>query len=98
MSTTINYLQEYIKSKDNHPEFVKDYFFKLTEETGEPSEAVRKNKIRIDNSSVKGTIDEEIYDVIYYVIAIANCYDIDLEKTIKYKEKINAKKYNSDLL
>ncbi len=57
-----------------------------------------KNKIRIDNSSVKGTIDEKIYDVIYYAIAIANCYDIDLEKNIKDKEKINAKKYNSDLL
>lgn len=70
----------------------------MTEETGELSEAVRKNEIRIDNNSVKGTIDEEIYDVIYYAIAIANCYDIDLEKTIKDKEKINAKKYNSDLL
>lgn len=98
MSTTINYLQEYIKSKDNHPELVKDYFLKLTEETGELSEAVRKNKIRIDNSSVKGTIDEEIWDVIYYAIAIANCYDIVLEKTIKDKEKINAEKYNSDVV
>lgn len=28
MSTIINYLQEYIKSKDNHPELVKDYFLK----------------------------------------------------------------------
>jgi hypothetical protein len=31
MSTTIKYLQEYIKAKDNHPELVKDYFLKLTE-------------------------------------------------------------------
>ena len=59
MSTTINYLQEYIKSKDNHPELVKDYFLKLTEETGELSEAVRKNKIRIDNSSVKVTLTKK---------------------------------------
>lgn len=98
MSTTVKYLQEYIKSKDNHPELVKDYFLKLTEETGELAEAVRKNKIRIDNSTVKGTIDEEIWDVIYYAIAIANCYDIDLEKTIKDKEKINAEKYNSTVV
>ena len=98
MSTTIDYLQEYIKSKDNHPELIKDYFLKLTEEVGELSEAIRKNKIRIDNSSVKGTIDEEIWDVIYYAIAIANCYDIDLEKTIKDNEKINAEKYNSDII
>ncbi len=98
MSTTINYLQEYIKAKDNHPELVKEYFLKLSEEVGELSEAIRKNKIRIENSSVKGTIDEEIWDVIYYAIAIANCYDIDLEKAIKDKEKINAEKYKSDII
>ena len=40
MSTTIKYLQEYIKAKDNHPELVKDYFLKLTEEMGELSEAI----------------------------------------------------------
>lgn len=98
MSTTIKYLQEYIKSKDNHLELIKDYFLKLTEETGELSEAIRKNKIRKENSSVKGTVDEEIWDVIYYAIAIANCYDIDidLEKAIKDKEKINAEKYKSN--
>ena len=98
MSTTINYLQEYIKLKDYHPELVKDYFLKLTEEMGELSETIRKNKIRLENSCVKGTIDEELWDVIYYAIAIANCYDIDLEKTIKDKEKINAEKYNSDVV
>lgn len=98
MSTTIKYLQEYIKAKDNHPELVKDYFLKLTEEMGELSQAIRKNKIRIENSSVKNTIDEEIWDVIYYAIAIANCYDIDLEKAIKDKEKINAEKYNSNVI
>lgn len=98
MSTTINYLQEYIKAKDNHPELVKEYFLKLSEEVGELSEAIRKNKIRIENSSVKGTIDEEIWDVIYYAIAIANCYDIDLEKAIKDKEKINTEKYKSDII
>lgn len=98
MSTTIKYLQEYIKAKDNHPELVKDYFLKLTEEMGELSEAIRKNKIRIENSSVKNTIDEEIWDVIYYAIAIANCYDIDLEKVIKDKEKINTEKYNSNVI
>ena len=98
MSTTINYLQEYIKAKDNHPELVKEYFLKLSEEVGELSEAIRKNKIRIENSCVKGTIDEEIWDVIYYAIAIANCYDIDLEKAIKDKEKINAEKYKSDII
>ena len=53
MSTTINYLQEYIKAKDNHPELVKEYFLKLSEEVGELSEAIRKNKIRIKKQLCK---------------------------------------------
>lgn len=32
---TIKYLQEYIKLKDFKPKQVKDYFLKLSEETGE---------------------------------------------------------------
>jgi hypothetical protein len=31
--------------------------------------------------------------VIYYALAIANCYDIDVEKWIYVKEKINDDKY-----
>lgn len=31
----------------------------------------------------------------YYVLALANCYDIDMEKVIPYKEKLNNQKYNS---
>ena len=33
----------------------------------------------------------------YYALAIANCYDIDLERTIKIKEEINNKKYNTGM-
>lgn len=30
----------------------------------------------------------------FYIIRLANVYDIDLEKSIYLKEKINARKYN----
>ena len=30
-------------------------------------------------------------------LAIANCYDIDMESTIKIKEEINNKKYNTGI-
>ena len=40
---------------------------------------------------------EEIWDCMYYLIALANCYDIDLEKTIAEKEAINNKKYNTGI-
>lgn len=93
--TSIGYLQEYIKSKDYNPEMVKDYFLKLSEEVGELSRAMRKSSFYADGESIKGTVDEEIWDVIYYALAIANCYDIDVEQVIKIKEEINNKKYNS---
>ncbi len=94
---TLDYLQKYIKAKDYNPDLVKDYFLKLSEETGELSRAIRKNMLKSEDGTVKNTIEEEIWDVIYYAIAIANCYDIDISKTIKHKEDINNEKYNSQI-
>lgn len=94
---TIKYLQEYIKQKDYNPELLKDYFLKLAEEVGELSRALRKGKRANDENSIKGSIEEELWDVIYYTLAIANCYDIDLEKWIPVKEKISNDKYNNDI-
>lgn len=96
-SITIKYLQEYIKSKDNNPDIVKDYFLKLSEEVGELSMAIRKNVAPATEAEIKGTKEEEIWDVIYYALAIANCYDIDLEKWIPVKENLNNKKYNTGI-
>jgi len=92
---SIKYLQEYIKSKDHHPELVKDYFLKLSEETGELSRAIRKKMRPTEPDQIKETIEEEIWDVIYYALAIANCYDIDVEKVIPVKENLNNVKYNT---
>ena len=58
---------------------------------------MRKN-LRPENSNqIKETIDEEIWDVIYYAIAIANCYGIDIEHAIKLKEQINKEKYKANI-
>ena len=40
---SIAYLQSYIKSKEYHPELVKDYFLNLAEETGELARAMHKD-------------------------------------------------------
>lgn len=96
--TSIQYLQTYIKQKDYKPELKKDYFLKLSEEVGELAKAMRKDVLYSESNSIKGTIDEEIWDVIYYALAIANCYDIDVENVIKVKEEINNKKYNTGIV
>ncbi|NBK77649.1 hypothetical protein D5272_03340 [bacterium D16-76] len=93
-NTTVKYLQEYIKAKDFNPELKKEYFLKLSEEFGELAVAIRKKQVRAEGETVKGTIDEEVWDVIYYAIALANCYGIDLERTIAEKEELNRIKYN----
>lgn len=93
--TTIKYLQSYIKQKDYKPELLNDYFMKLTEEVGELSSAIRKGLKAYNTEEISGTIDEELWDVIYYAIAIANIYDIDLESVIKSKSQISEAKYPS---
>ncbi len=94
---TLNYLQKAIQKidgiTDGDSKISDRYFMKFIEEVGELSECIRKNK-RMVNDEIKGTIEEELYDVLYYIIRLANTYDIDLEKSIFLKEKINAKKYN----
>lgn len=96
--TTIKYLQNYIKEKDFHPELLKDYFLKLVEEVGELSRAMRKGLKASDINQIKGTIDEELWDIIYYSLAIANLYSIDLEQVIKSKESINQSRYPSTVV
>ena len=90
---SIAYLQSYIKSKEYHPELVKDYFLKLAEETGELARAMHKGLRPRAPGEIRDTVDEELWDVIYYTLAIANCYGIDLETVIPQKEAINHVRY-----
>lgn len=91
---SISKLQEYIKAQDHNPKLKQGYFMKLAEEVGELSRAMQKNPPPATESTFKGTVEEEICDVIYYALAIANCYDIDVEKWIYIKEKLNDEKYS----
>lgn len=91
---TLTELQEYIKDKDYNPDEGMNYFYKLIEEVGELSEVLRKNKRLEDMGSIKGTIEEELYDVLYYVVALANIHNINLEECAFKKEVINKEKWN----
>jgi len=62
----------------------------LGEEVGELFKAIRKQEgVKIDTNSKFGSIDEELADIFIYLCAIANRYDIDLEKAFRDKEVIN---------
>ena len=95
---TIKYLQNYIKSKDDFEKYKDTYFIKLIEEVGELARAIHKGLpagVSADED-IKDTIDEEIYDVIYLALALANVYGIDVESVIPRKEAISNKKYHHD--
>lgn len=92
-SITLRELQEFIKAKDHRPELSNAYFLKLIEEVGELAEVIRKNKRLAASETIKGTIEEELYDVLYYTVALANIHEIDLTHCFHLKEQINRQKY-----
>ncbi len=99
MELTLKRLQEYLKEKYTirKPKELKNtqrYFLKLVEEVGELAEAIRKNE-RMTDDNIKGTIEEELSDVLYYTAMIANTYNIDLETAFREKEKYNNKRYDN---
>lgn len=102
MELTLKRLQEYLNEKYTllKPEDLKNtqiYFLKLVEEVGELAEAIRKEK-RMKDDKIKGTIEEELSDVLYYTAMIANTYDIDLETVFREKEKYNSKRYGYEFI
>ncbi|MCI9116666.1 hypothetical protein [Acutalibacter sp. JLR.KK004] len=59
---------------------------------------MRKGLKAASPEEIKGTVDEELWDVIYYAIAMANLYDIDLEQVIKTKSRMNESRYPSPVV
>jgi NTP pyrophosphatase (non-canonical NTP hydrolase) len=67
-----------------------DQCLQLGEEVGEVYKAVRKQqKMRLDPNSAVGNVADELADVLIYLCAIANRYDIDLAQALRNKEAVN---------
>lgn len=65
----------------------------LGEEMGELFNAVRKTlKLKMDINSNAGSVKEELADMVIYLCAIANRFDINLEQAFREKEEINKKR------
>ncbi len=70
-----------------------DLFIKLVEEIGEVAEVLSQlkgNKANTDDAS----LENELADVVHYVVEIANVNGIDLGKAIIEKDKRASVKYN----
>lgn len=91
---SIKQLQSCIKKIDYKKDLKDKYMLKLMEEVGELAEAVRKDNRITNQTTIKGTIEEELVDVLYYIVCLANINDIDLQESIYLKEQLNCEKYN----
>ncbi|MFE0020351.1 MazG nucleotide pyrophosphohydrolase domain-containing protein [Amycolatopsis sp. NPDC059021] len=62
----------------------------LGEEVGELFKAIRKHQnMRTGTTSIIGSVDEELADVLIYLCAIANRLGISLEEALRKKEAVN---------
>jgi NTP pyrophosphatase (non-canonical NTP hydrolase) len=90
--------QKYVRDLEQERGFQDEDVLKkcllLGEEVGELYKAIRKENavLRIDHGSKFGSVDEELADVIIGICAIANRFNIDLEKAFRDKEEINKKR------
>jgi len=94
---TLRDFQEYVKKLEDERGFTQQNAIEkcllLGEEMGELFKAVRKTvKLKTDvNANISG-IDEELADIMIYLCAIANRFDIDLEQAFRKKEEHNKKR------
>jgi NTP pyrophosphatase (non-canonical NTP hydrolase) len=87
---TLSDLQAFIKELDYKPKQKHRYVLKLMEEVGELADVIRRDqRFTKKSDSIKGTIEEELYDVLYYLAALANIYEIELEDCVINKETYN---------
>lgn len=91
---TLKELQKAITKIDHKNNAIDKYFYKLTEEVGELAKVIRKDKRLANSETIKDTVEEELYDVLYYVICLSNMYEIDLTQCAILKEKLNSEKYD----
>lgn len=93
-SSALDELQRYVREMEEERGFtsrgVVQQCLLLGEEVGELFKAVRKHeKMRTGTTSITGTVDEELADVLIYVCAIANRLDVNLEDALRRKEELN---------
>ncbi|MFA6601632.1 MAG: MazG nucleotide pyrophosphohydrolase domain-containing protein [Candidatus Paceibacterota bacterium] len=94
---TLKELQTYFAEKSKERGFDKetaqDTLLLMMEEVGELARAVRKQSgIKTDNKSKIYPIQEELADILIYLLHISNILKLDLEESFWKKEEENKKR------
>ena len=93
-AATLPDIQHYVAEMEKERGFadrgVIDQCLLLGEEVGELFKAVRKSEhMSVGTTSIVGTVDEELADILIFVCAVANRYGIDLNEALRRKEEHN---------
>ena len=85
------YLDEVCKERGWVKDTYAEKFLLFTEEVGELAKAIRKAVgLYQEKAKQKNTeLEEEFADVLSYLLDLANCFQIDLEKAFREKEQVN---------
>ncbi|GAB3559319.1 hypothetical protein GCM10027444_41990 [Actinopolyspora lacussalsi] len=91
---TLTEIQRYVTEMETERGFadntVLEQSLKLGEEYGELCKAIRERSgLAIDPGSATGSVGGELADVLIYLCAIANRFDIDLDEALRDKERRN---------
>ncbi len=94
---TLKELQKYFAEKSKERGFDKetarDAVLLMVEEVGELARAIRKRSgIKIDDKSKIYAIEEELADILIYLLHISNILNLDLEESFWKKEEENKKR------
>ena len=93
---TIRNLQECIKKMNYLPKDKTEYILKFMEESGELANAILRDFPHAEGENIKNTIEEEFVDVLHCLLALANVYDVDIEKWYPVKMREADKKLRAD--
>ncbi|GAA0433556.1 hypothetical protein Aca07nite_01850 [Actinoplanes capillaceus] len=93
-AATLHDIQRYVAEMERERGFadrgVIDQCLLLGEEVGELFKAVRKSeRLPVGATSIVGTVDEELADILIFLCAVANRYGIDLNDALRRKEEHN---------
>ena len=89
-SIAIKDLQEYVKSKSilkPHMDDRNAWLLKFLEGSGELAKAILRNCPQAKDGIYKNTLDEEFGNLLFCLCAIANLYDVDIEKWFAVKQQ-----------
>jgi len=86
------YMDEVCKERGWTQDSYAEKFLLFTEEVGELAKAIRKTQgLYQEKARQKNlALEEELADVLSYLLDLANCFQVDLETAFREKEQVNA--------